>query len=419
MHIEQLLLALVVVWVSSQLFGEVAERLKQPAVLGELFAGVIVGVGGLGLIDPGEEVMHLLAEIGVLILLFEIGLEMQLKELLRVGGAAAVVAVTGIFLPLAGGYAAGIALGAEPMLALFLGATFTATSVGVTARVLRDLGHLNSPEARVILGAAVIDDVLGLVLLTIITGILAGGALSAGVALRIVGVAVAFLAVALFLGRLLVPHGLRLIAGLRVQGVLVPAAMVLAFGLALVAEEAGSAAIIGAFAAGLILAETDRRHQIEQDVRPIAHLFVPIFFVVVGAQVDLRPFNPLDPANWTLLGGVLGLSLLAIATKWAAGVAPFWIRGRKSVIGVGMVPRGEVGLIFAQVGRSSGLLTEEHFSAIVLVVMITTFVAPILLRSLLPPLPKEPAPPRGIEELVGGEDPQTATARRPQEEVRP
>jgi Kef-type K+ transport system membrane component KefB len=293
------------------------------------------------------------------------------------------VAVTGVALPLAGGYLVGLAFGAEPILALFLGATLTATSVGVTARVLRDLGRLDSPEARVILGAAVIDDVLGLMLLTLITRVLAGGSLSAGGALRTLVTGVAFLAGAILLGHWLAPRGARLLGRLRVQGALIAASMSLAFALALLADLAGSAAILGAFAAGLILAGTDQRLRIERTVRPVAHLFVPIFFVVVGAQVDLRPFNPLVSGNWPLIAGVLGLSALAIATKWAAGVAPFWLDCRKNVIGVGMIPRGEVGLIFAQVGRTSGLLSEGQFGGIVLVVMITTFAAPVLLRRML------------------------------------
>jgi Kef-type K+ transport system membrane component KefB len=404
MHIETLLFTLALIWVGAELFGELAERFRQPAVLGELLAGVALGVGGLGLVDPRAEIVHLLAEIGVVILLFEIGLEMRLADLLRVGGTSSVVAVVGVVLPLAAGYATGIALGAEPVLALFLGATLTATSVGVTARVLRDLGRLDSTEARVILGAAVIDDVLGLVLLTLITGVLAGGEVTAGVALRVVGVAVAFLAGALLLGRILVPPGLRMIVRLRSQNALVPAALTLAFLLAVLSAGAGSATIIGAFAAGLILAETERRHDIGRDLRPVAHFFVPIFFVVVGAQVDLRPFNPFAPGGATLLLGVLGVSAIAVVTKWAAGFAPFWIRARKNAIGLGMVPRGEVGLVFAQVGRTSGLLSDEQFAAIVLIVMITTFLAPILLRASLPPrAPAEEGRHRAVEDLVAGE----------------
>ena len=407
MSLAELLLALIVIWVAAQAFGELAERLKQPAVLGELFAGVVIGVGGLGWIDPHEETIHLLAELGVLLLLFAIGLETRLKDLLQVGGASTAVAVTGVLLPLGAGYAAGRVVGADPLLSLFLGATLTATSVGVTARVLRDLGHLGSPEARVILGAAVIDDILGLVLLALVTAVLAGGQVSAGRAVALLAIAVLFLVVALLAGRVLVSRLFQLIPRLQIPGSLLTASLVLAFGLALLAARSGSAAIIGAFAAGMILAETGHRERIEEQVRHVGHLFVPIFFVVVGAQVDLRPFNPLEPANWPPLAGVVALSAIAMLTKWAAGVAPFWIRARKNVIGVGMIPRGEVGLIFAQVGRTSGLLDGRQFSAVVMIVMITTFAAPILLRRMLVPRAAPPGPPAGppkgkpsVEELV-------------------
>ncbi len=404
MSLAELLLALVVVWVSAQLFGELAERLNQPAVLGELVAGVVVG--GLGLVDPHKEVIHLFAEIGVLVLLFEIGLETQLRELLRVGGASTVVAVTGVALPFAGGYALATAFGGEPLFAVFLGATFTATSVGVTARVFRDLGHLETVEARIILGAAVIDDVLGLVILTLITSILAGGSLAVGLAVRLLAIAVAFLVGSLAVGRLVIPWAMRGVSGLRVRGALVPAAMALAFGLALLADRAGSATIIGAFAAGLILAGTEQRGEIEHGVRSVAHLFVPIFFVTVGAQVSLAAFNPLDRATWPLIAEVVILAVMAVATKWAAGYSTFWMRIRRNVVGAGMVPRGEVGLIFAQVGRTSGLLSDEQFSVVVLVVMITTFVAPVVLRRLLAGLAGTAGPPserpHGVEEIVTG-----------------
>jgi Kef-type K+ transport system membrane component KefB len=407
MPLADLLVALVVIWVSAQIFGELAERLGQPAVLGELIAGVVVGVGGLGLVDPHNEVIHLLAEIGILILLFEIGLEMELRALVRVGGASTAVAVTGVVLPFAGGYCMGILFGADRLLAAFLGATFTATSIGVTARVLRDLGRLETTEARVILGAAVIDDVFGLLILTLITGLLAGGTLSAGLAVQMLAVAVAFLGGSLAVGRLVLPRLMRVVSGMRVRGAIVLAAICLAFSFALLADLAGSAAIIGAFAAGLVLGGVAQRGEIEHGVRPVAHLFVPIFFVTVGAQLDVAAFNPLDRSTWPLIGEMLGLSALAVASKWVAGYSPFWLRIRKAVVGAGMVPRGEVGLIFAQVGRTSGLLSDDQFSVVILVVMITTFVTPVILRWLFrgepgvgAALPSEH--PRGVEEIVTG-----------------
>ncbi len=407
MSLAELLLALVVVWVSAQLFGELAERMGQPAVLGELVAGVVVGVGGLALVDPGQEMIHLLAEVGVLVLLFEIGLETDLRGLLRVGGASTAVAVTGVALPFVAGCGLALLLGAEPLFAVFMGATFTATSVGVTARVLRDLGWLDTREARVILGAAVLDDVLGLVILSLITSILAGGELSVISALRMLAISLVVLGGSLAVGRLVVPQAMRALSGMRVRGVLVPVSLSLAFSLALLADLAGSATILGAFAAGLILGGTDQRKEIEHGLRPVAHLLVPIFFVTVGAQVDLSAFDPRDRAAWPLIAEVLGLAALAVATKWAAGYSAFWLRIRRNVVGAGMVPRGEVGLIFAQVGRSAGLLADDQFGVVVLVVMITTFVAPVALRALLRESPPETPPPTGeegggVEEIVTG-----------------
>jgi Kef-type K+ transport system membrane component KefB len=327
-------------------------------------------------VDPGQEVIHLLAEVGVLVLLFEIGLETNLRGLLHVGGGAAAVAVTGVALPFVAGFGLALLLGAEPLFAAFMGATFTATSVAVTARVLRDLRQLDTPEARVILGAAVIDDVLGLAILLVITGILAGGELSVISALRRLAISVVVLGGSIAVGRLVIPSAMRALSGMRVRGVLVPVSISLAFSLALLADLAGSAMILGAFAAGLILAGTDQRKEIERGVRPVAHLLVPIFFVTVGAQVDLSAFDPRDRAAWPLIAEVLGLAVLAVATKWAAGHSAFWLRIRRNVVGAGMVPRGEVGLIFAQMGFATAALTPEFFGALMLMVMGTTFVTP-------------------------------------------
>lgn len=408
MSLLDLLFALTLIWVAAQLFGGIAERLKQPVVLGELVAGMLLGVGGLHWIDPEAPTLEFLAELGVLILLFEIGLETRLGDLLRVGGASAVVALTGVLLPLAGGYAVGRAFGADPLLAVFLGATLTATSVGVTGRVLRDMGQLASTEARIILGAAVIDDVLGLILLGLVGSVVAGGSLAPGVAGRTLFGAVAFVAVALMVGRAVIPRLVGGIVGIRGEAILVPITMTVALTMALVAAKAGSALIIGAFVAGVSLADSPHRQRIERDVGPVAHLLVPVFFVLVGAHVDLRPFNPLVSGSWPILAGVLAVSALAIATKWAAGFAVFWMPIRKSVVGAGMIPRGEVGLIFANMGQTAGLLSGTRFSAIVVVVMITTFAAPLLLRSLLQAprrKPRRPAAsddPSSVEELVGG-----------------
>ncbi len=372
--------------VAAKLLGELAERLGQPAVLGELIAGVLLG-GVLGIVPtegPAGEVVHVLAELGVVLLLFEIGLETDLREMFRVGPAALSVATVGVILPFVLGFAYwayvphAAAAGSTDLTtaAIFVGATLTATSVGITARVLSDLHQMNTMEARIIIGAAVIDDVLGLVILTVVSGLAAGASLAPLGILRIFAVAVGFLAVAVVVGRFVAPRLFDLVVRMRVRYVLLVIAIAFALALASVAALAGSALIIGAFAAGLILSGTNQFDTIEREVRPVASIFAPIFFVSVGASVNLSLLDPTREGAPGLLGVAAVLTLLAVAGKLAAGWAAPWARYRRLVVGIGMVPRGEVGLIFADIGRRAGILNEAVFGAILLVVMATTFIAP-------------------------------------------
>ena len=387
---------LVLLLFAAKLLGVLAQRVGQPAVLGELLAGVLVGASVLGWVDAGNaekhgehEVLHVFAEIGVVLLLFQIGLETDLTKLLQVGGAAAMVAAVGVALPFALGYGVCRLLGQSNLVAVVAGASLTATSVGITARVLADLGRLQEPESQIILGAAVIDDVIGLIILSVVSGLTDGGDVSVLDVAKITGIAFGFLIATLVVGRFVVPPLFAFLGQLRVPGLLVIAAVVLAFSLAWLAHEAGSAVIIGAFAAGLLLAKVPQAKEIEHGVVELGHFFVPLFFVNVGAAVDVRVFNPFDVANHqTLLVGSL-LIVVAVLGKFLAGYAPYWIRGKKSVIGVGMVPRGEVGLIFAQKGLDSHVFQAGLFSAVTLMVMVTTFLAPPLLKLLFPPVPKK------------------------------
>jgi Kef-type K+ transport system membrane component KefB len=375
---------LVVALAAAKLGGFLAQRVGQPAVLGELIAGIILGPSVLGFVDPHQETLHLLAELGVILLLFEIGLETELGKLMRVGGTSAAVAVVGVVLPFAGGYFACRALGVETIAAVVAGAALTATSVGITARVLADLGRLQDPEGQVVLGAAVIDDVIGLVILSVVSGLAAGTEVTPGGVLRVAGIAVGFLVAALVIGRWLVPPMMRRADRPGHARSLAAVALLLALGLAWAAAKAGSATIVGAFAAGLLIGGTEPSVRVQRGMVALGQFCVPLFFITVGAAVDVRVLNPLDAANrWTLLvAGVL--TVVAVATKFVAGYAPFWFRGRKAVIGVGMIPRGEVGLIFAQMGLADGVFGAELFSAVTLVVMVTTFVAPPMLKWLLP-----------------------------------
>ncbi|HET8773063.1 MAG TPA: cation:proton antiporter [Thermoanaerobaculia bacterium] len=391
MAIAELLIALLAIFAAAKLFGELAERIGQPAVLGEMAGGIVIGVSGLRLIDAHDPVLHVLAELGVILLLFLIGLETDLQRLLSVGGPAATVAAVGMALPFAAGFGVGSWLGYPATVSVFLGAALTATSVGITARVLSDLGHLKSDESQVILGAAVVDDILGLVLLTVISAVAAGETMTVPGVARIVAIAFGFVVLAVIAGSLLAPRLIALVARVRVGKALFFASIMFAFGLAYLADLAGSALIIGAFAAGLVLAKTDRGRDIEHEVYDVAQFFIPIFFVSVGAAVDLEALSPFDAATRPFFIVGMLLTLVAIVGKILAGYAAFGRPLRKLVIGVGMVPRGEVGLIFAQLGLSAGLLSAGLYSSVALMVMITTFVAPPALRSLLARARKEDA----------------------------
>lgn len=383
MSVATFLLALIAIFLAAKAFGEIAERLGQPAVLGELVGGVLIGVSGLHLVDPHDVTIHLLSELGVILLLFIIGLETDLKKLMEVGGPATAVAVVGVALPFAGGVLLGMSLGMRMMVSVFLGAALTATSVGITARVLSDLGHLQDDESQVILGAAVVDDIIGLVLLTVVGTLAAGGELTFLGVGRIILTAFGFVLLAIGIGSQLAPMLIRLIDRIEIRRGLFFSAILFAFLLAWLAQKAGSAIIIGSFAAGLVLARTHRGKEIEREVHDIAQFFVPIFFVVVGAAVDLKAISPFDPEARRFLWIGLALTVVGIAGKVAAG-AVAWRKGlKKIVIGVGMIPRGEVGLIFAQIGLSTKLLSSGLYSAVALMVMITTFITPPLLRRLL------------------------------------
>lgn len=384
MTISNLLLALLAIFAAAKIFGELAERIGQPAVLGEMVGGIVIGVSGLNLIDAHDPIIGLLSEMGVLLLLFLIGLETDLSRLLAAGRASVAVAIAGVVLPFAAGYGVGLALDLPGNVAVFLGAALTATSVGITARVLSDLGHLKSDESQVILGAAIVDDVLGLVLLTVIGVVSNGGELTVHTVGRIVLTAVGFVVGALVVGSMLAPRLVAVVTHLRVSKALFFASIMFAFGLAYLAEVLGSALIIGAFAAGVVLAKTDRGRDIEHEVHDVAQFFIPIFFVTVGAAVDLRQLDPSNAVTRRFLAIGLVLTAVAILGKLAAGYVATGPRPlRKLVIGVGMIPRGEVGLIFAQFGLAAGVLSTGLYSSVALMVMITTFVAPPALRALL------------------------------------
>jgi Kef-type K+ transport system membrane component KefB len=405
--VQPLLLLLVTVLVAAKLGGELATRLGQPSVLGELLAGVLLAVGhhaGLPLPDlESSAALDVLARLGVVVLLFEVGLESTVPQLLSVGARATVVAVVGVIAPIAGGFLVGGLLLPEAPWSkpLFLGAALCATSVGITARVFKDLGTAQTPEARLIVGAAVIDDVLGLVVLSVVSGVAVatagGGSLDWRVPAASAGFAAAFLAGAILLGPVTSRLVFRASQRLRSPGILLPLALALAFVFAYVAGAVQLAPIVGAYAAGLILERAhyqtllDRgEHELEELVKPISQFLVPVFFVLMGARVHVWEFT--GARVWML---AVALIVVAFVTKLACALAA--PRGsNRLLVGVGMVPRGEVGLIFADAGRTlvvngQPLLDGTDFSSIVMMVAATTLLTPPLLARLARRPASEPA----------------------------
>jgi Kef-type K+ transport system membrane component KefB len=330
-----------------------------------------------------SEVLHALAEIGVILLLFEVGLESNLDELLRAGAQSIAVAVVGVVMPFVCGFAAMRAFGYPTVVAVFGGAALTATSVGITARVLTDIGRLGETSARVILGAAIVDDVIGLVILAVVSGIATAGAVSFAQIAWLSVTAVGFVVIAVALGVRLSPWLVEQAIRMRTRGTLIVTAIVFAVALAAAADALGLATIIGAFAAGLALTRTERRVSIEERVRPVSDLFVPIFFVTIGMKVEPSMLNPFGEGPLVF---ALVLTAVAIASKLAAGLAVYQRGVRRWRVGVGMVPRGEVGLIFAGIGLSSGVIDAGLYAAVVVMVMLTTFVTPPWLKILYGPI---------------------------------
>jgi len=391
-------LALVVILLAAKLGGDLAVRFGQPAVLGELLVGVVLGnlpmSGSLGLeairVDP---FIDMFARVGVLILLFEIGLESTVGQMLKVGASSLLAAVLGVIAPFALGWAAGAWLLPDHGVYVhaFLGATLTATSVGITARVLKDIGCSQTPEARVILGAAVIDDVLGLVILAVVTSTIAAASVGGSVAVSeialMIGQAAGFLIGSLVLGVLLSKRIFALGSRLRSRGVLLALGLSFCFFLSWLASLIGLAPIVGAFAAGLILEEAHDRafiargeHGLAHLIQPISSFLVPVFFVLMGLRTDLSSFGRLE-----VLGLAAVLTIAAIIGKQACALGVVGKGIDRLTVGLGMMPRGEVGLIFANIGLALAvdgerIVDDATFAAVVVMVIVTTFVTPPALK---------------------------------------
>jgi Kef-type K+ transport system membrane component KefB len=396
--IAHVVLALAAILAGAKIGGDLAVRMHQPAVLGELVVGVLLGNLDLAGVTwfralTGDASVAMLAQIGVLILLFEVGLESTVRDMLKVGAVATLVAVLGVVTPFALGWGVGALVlpNHSPYAHAFLGATLTATSVGITARVLKDLGKTKLTEARIILGAAVIDDVLGLVILAVVAGVIdaanQGGSLSLAATGIVVLKAAIFLVGALGLGVALSPRLFDLAARLRGRGVLLATALVLCFVLAYLASAIGLAPIVGAYAAGLILEDIHWREftrrgeqQLADLVQPIASFLVPVFFVLMGMRVQLQAFGHQGVLFLALL-----LTLAAIVGKQACALGALGRGMDRLSVGIGMIPRGEVGLIFASIGlgltlHGERIVDEGVYSAVVIMVIVTTLVTPPALK---------------------------------------
>ena len=410
-----------VIFIVARAIAELMVRLQLPTILGELVAGVLIGVSGLHLIVPPEtqaqissallsligsladiqpsEVqavynetfpsLQAVSQIGLFALLFLTGLESELDELVAVGVQATTVAVAGVALPFALGTAGLYYLFHVPLIpAVFAGAAMTATSIGITASVFGELKWLKRTEGQIVIGAAVLDDILGIVILAVVVAIVGGGSFTIGPVIKLGLAAVAFVAVALVLSRKAAPAFDWVVDQLKAPGDVAVASFVVLTLCCFAAQAIGLEAALGAFAAGLILSASKHTHDIEAAVKPLVALFATVFFVLIGTGMDLSVLNPFDPANREGLIVAAFLLAVAMAGKVAAGWS--YISSEPTnrlVVGLGMMPRGEVGLIFLGLGSQAGILTPALEAAILMMVIGTTFLAPILLRLVIPPEP--------------------------------
>jgi Kef-type K+ transport system membrane component KefB len=378
-HTANVLLQLFALLVAAKIGDEIFKRLRQPALIGEILGGLVVGPSVLGIYQITDETL-LFAEIGVVMLLFRVGLETRLHDLLRVGASALAVGMLGVILPFGGGFLLATLLDQSLAVAVFLAAALTATSVGITSRVLADLHAVRTRSGRVILGAAVIDDVLALLILAIAVGI-AAGELSP---LRIGAMglaAIAFIAVVLLVGIWLLRSRRSILTEPRfAEGSPFLPGMIIMLGLAAAAAVIGLAAIIGAFLAGMVAGEASEKHALEEQVTPVAAFFTPFFFGAIGAQIDLAGIADLGVLTVLAL-----VTLVAVATKFTGAFlgALSLGRARATLIGWGMVPRGEVGIVVAGIGLQLGAIDGDIYTVVVAMAILTTLLVPPLLPRLL------------------------------------
>jgi Kef-type K+ transport system membrane component KefB len=376
-QVSESLLALFILLLAAKIGEEICRRIHQPVVIGEILAGTIVGPSVLGLIHI-DTVLSVFAELGVIFLLFWVGLETKLGDIRQVGRPATLVGVFGVVIPVAAGLGGAFALGASTATAVFIGAALAATSVGITSAILVELDLQSGPAGRTILGAAVIDDVLALMILAIATGIASEGGISVGEIALLLLLSVVFLGIfGLGGSKLLSKRPAILEAPKFADSPLMPAVLI-CLGLAVLAAEIGLAAVIGAFLAGMIVAETRDQNSIEAEVAPLYAFFAPFFFAVIGAQLDVERLA--DTTNLLLL---LGITVVAVLTKYVGA----WLGGGslskrdRSIVSVGLIPRGEVGVIVAGLGYAKGAINADIFAVVVGMAILTTLIAPYMIRA--------------------------------------
>ncbi|MEO7064521.1 MAG: cation:proton antiporter [Dokdonella sp.] len=379
-----ILLTLFAIFVAAQIGAELAQRVKLPGVVGEIIAGCVIGPSALGWIKPEQILagtpLDVLAEIGVVLLLFAVGLETRLGDLKKVGKSAFLVGVLGVIVPFALGSLWAHGNGFEWVKSLFVAAAFVATSAGITARVLQELGVLSRIESRVILGAAVIDDILAMLLLGVVTSLQGGGGINVGSLVLVLAQAVGFIAVIGWVGTEVMRRRAHWLD--RPINPMSPLTISLAIclGLAFLSTEFGLAAIIGAFLAGMIASEMHQREELERQMQPLLALLTPFFFVITGAKIDLSVF-----ASGAALWMLLTVTVVAVISKFIGGFLGALALGTRgaTIVGVGMIPRGEVGVVIASLGLAAGVFSNQIYAIIVAMSLLTSIITPPVLAVLL------------------------------------
>lgn len=371
-----ILLSLFIVLISAKIFAEIFERLRQPAVVGEILAGVVIGPSVLAWVQPNE-IISLIAEMGVIFLLFMVGLETKPQDIFKVGKKAMMVGVLGVVLPFVAGYAIAMYWDGVFVEAMFVGAALVATSVGITARVLGGMGLLDRETSRIILGAAVIDDILGLIILSVVSGVGNGGVDALTVA-KTAGLAIAFTVVVGLFGSPLVTRLAPRIDSLRLSKPFFNLGLILCLGLSVVSLYFGVAAIIGAFLAGMALAEaTENNHKMHQLTSGVTEFLVPFFLVNIGMQLNLSVFQDSSVVVLAII-----ITIAAVITKFVGGGLGAWGMTRREMaqVGVGMIPRGEVGIVVAQIGLGMAVISQQFFASVLFMAVATTLIAPPLIK---------------------------------------